>query len=151
MLTPRSLSSRCTSRGTCFFLSLTSCNVAVGRRSMLVQRSLHPMSMNATKVCVSKRLYVMTSAPHRNCAKILGAMRAEITCSNTLNAQEARDVVRWEVRYNFIKISMKLSLFVKNHFHQKPLSSNTTFIQNHFHQKPLSSKTIFEPKTQTRP
>ena len=34
-------------------------------------------------------------------------------------------------------------LFIKNHFHQKPLSSKTTFIKNHFHQKPLSSKTTF--------
>ena len=34
---------------------------------------------------------------------------------------------------------MKLSLFIKNHFHQKPLSSKTTFIR-----KPLSSKTNFK-------
>ena len=47
------------------------------------------------------------------------------------------------VRYSFINISMKLSLFIKNHFHQKPLSSKTTFIKNRFHQKPLSSETTF--------
>ena len=67
------------------------------------------------------------------------------------------------VRYGFIKIRMKVvnfikNIFIKNHFHQKPLSSKTTFIknnfhQNHFHQttlikiqfhqKPFSSKTIF--------
>ena len=50
--------------------------------------------------------------------------------------------------------------FIKNHFHQKPLSSKplsseplgskTTFIKNHFHQKPLSPKTTFikNPKPQ---
>ena len=52
------------------------------------------------------------------------------------------------VRYEFIKIRMKVVNFIKNHFHQnhfhqKPLSSKTTFIKNHFHQKPLSSKTTF--------
>ena len=63
-------------------------------------------------------------------------------------------VSKWTVRYSFIKIGMKLSLFIKNHFHQKPLSSSkTTFIQNplssknifikNHHQKPLSSKTTF--------
>ena len=60
--------------------------------------------------------------------------------------------------YGFIKIRMKVvhfikkfsskTTFIKNHFHQKPLSSKTissktTFIKNHFHQKPLSSKTTF--------
>ena len=45
--------------------------------------------------------------------------------------------------YGFIKIRMKVVHFIKNHFHQKPLSSKTTFIKNHFHQKPLSSKTTF--------
>ena len=38
---------------------------------------------------------------------------------------------------------MKLSLFIKNHFHQKPLSSKTTFIKIHFHPKPLSSENHF--------
>ena len=47
------------------------------------------------------------------------------------------------VRYGFIKIMMNVVNFIKNHFHQKPLSSKTTFIKNHFHQKPLSSKTTF--------
>ena len=53
---------------------------------------------------------------------------------------------------------MKLSLFIKKNFHQKPLSSKTTFIQttfiqNHFHQtttfikKPLSSKNHSHQKT----
>ena len=43
----------------------------------------------------------------------------------------------WEVKYKFIK----------NHFHQKPISSKThfhqktTFIKKQFHQRPLSSKT----------
>ena len=46
------------------------------------------------------------------------------------------------VRYGFIKIRMKVVTFIKNHFHQKPLSK-TTFIKNHFHQKPLSSKSTF--------
>ena len=57
------------------------------------------------------------------------------------------------VRYGFIKIRMKVVIFIKNHFHQKPLSSKTTFIKTtfirttlikiHFHQNPFSSKTIF--------
>ena len=62
------------------------------------------------------------------------------------------------VRYGFIKIRMKVvnfikKIFIKNHFHQKPLSSKTTFIKNHFHQNhfdqnhfdqnPLSSRTTF--------
>ena len=62
------------------------------------------------------------------------------------------------VRCGFIKIRMKVvnfikKIFIKNHFHQKPLSSETTFIKNHFHQNhfhqnhfdqnPLSSRTIF--------
>ena len=66
--------------------------------------------------------------------------------------------VHARVRYGFIKIRMKVvnfikNIFIKNHFHQKPLSSKTTFIRttfirttfikNHFHQKPFSSKTIF--------
>ena len=33
--------------------------------------------------------------------------------------------------------------FIKNQFHQRPISSETTFIKNHFHQKPISSKTNF--------
>ena len=70
------------------------------------------------------------------------------------------------VRYGFIKIRVKVVIFIKkffikNHFHQKPLSSKTTFtktmfirttfikiqfhqhfffIKNHFHQKPFSSE-----------
>ena len=62
------------------------------------------------------------------------------------------------VRYGFIKIRMKVvnfikKIFIKNHFHQKPLSSKTTLIKTtlirttlikiHFHQEPLSSKTTF--------
>ena len=47
------------------------------------------------------------------------------------------------VRYGFIMIRVKVDNFIKNHFHQKPLSSKTTFIKNHFHQKPHSSKTTF--------
>ena len=63
-----------------------------------------------------------------------------------------------QVRYSFIKIVMKLSLFIS-----KPLSSKTTFIPNHFHPKrdnfiknsfipkqfhpkPLSSQYHFHPK-----
>ena len=43
------------------------------------------------------------------------------------------------VRHEFIKIRMKMDnfikkMFIKNHFHQNPLSPKTTFIKNHFHQ-----------------
>ena len=41
---------------------------------------------------------------------------------------------------------MKVVNFIKNHFHQKPISSKTTFIKNHFHQKiknHFHQKTIF--------
>ena len=54
-----------------------------------------------------------------------------------------RAVLAGRVRNSFIKIGMKLSLFIKNHFHHKPLSSKTTFIKNHFHQKRLFSNTVF--------
>ena len=52
------------------------------------------------------------------------------------------------VRHGFIKIRMKVvnfikKNFIKNHFHQKPLSPKKIFIKNHFHQKPLSSKNHF--------
>ena len=55
------------------------------------------------------------------------------------------------IRYGFIKIGMKVvtfikTTFIKNHFHQKPLSSKTTFIKINFHQKPFSSKTHFQQK-----
>ena len=51
------------------------------------------------------------------------------------------------VRYGFIKIRMKVvnfirKIFIKNHFHQKPLSSKTTFIKNHFHQKTPNPKDL---------
>ena len=58
------------------------------------------------------------------------------------------------VRYTFIKIWMKLSLFIKNHIHQKPHSSKNTFIKN-FHPKytfipsTLSSQVHFHPIPQT--
>ena len=56
-----------------------------------------------------------------------------------------------QVHHNtFIKTKFSSkSTFIKNHFHQKTLSSKTNFIKkpisskNHFHQKPLSSKTTF--------
>ena len=40
------------------------------------------------------------------------------------------------VRYGFIKIRMKVVNFIKK-----------IFIKNHFHQKPLSSKPLQTPKT----
>ena len=44
----------------------------------------------------------------------------------------------------FIKMPLSSkTTFIKNHFHQKPFSSKTNFIKNQFHQRPLSSKTIF--------
>ena len=51
------------------------------------------------------------------------------------------------VRYGFIIIRMKVvnfikKIFIKNHFHQKPLSSKTTFIKNHFHQKTPNPKDL---------
>ena len=47
-----------------------------------------------------------------------------------------------------LMVTMVKYKFIKNHFHQNPLSSknhfhqNATFIKNQFHQKPISSKTL---------
>ena len=71
---------------------------------------------------------------------------AKVTIAWTTVGFEGVYMLRWlrlGVRYGFIKIRMKVVNFIKNHFHQKPLSSRTTFIKNHFHQEPLSSKTTF--------
>ena len=68
----------------------------------------------------------------------------------------------WLVRYTFIQIEMKLSLFIpkmftQNHFHPKTtfiqnhFHPKSTFIPNHFHPKPLSSKTIFIPYPKPQP
>ena len=66
------------------------------------------------------------------------------------------------VKYKFIKnhfhqkpLSSKTNfikkpLSSKNHFHQKPVSSKTTSIKNQFHQKPFSSETIFIRKNETK-
>ena len=59
---------------------------------------------------------------------------------------------------NWMKLSLSIkklsskNTFIKNHFHQKPLSSKTTFIQTtfikiHFHPKRLSSENHFHQKT----
>ena len=45
---------------------------------------------------------------------------------------------------------IKKTTFIKNQFHQRPLSSKTTFIKNQFHQKPFSSETIFIRKNETK-
>ena len=55
-------------------------------------------------------------------------------CSRSLHALPLR------VRYTFIQIGMKLSLFIPK-----------IFIPNHFHPKPLSSSTIFIPHPKPQP
>ena len=78
-------------------------------------------------------------------------------CMGSVEASHLEVLAFVAVRYGFIKIRMKVvnlikKIFIKNHFHQKPLSSKTTLIKNHSHQKttfikkPLSSKNHFHQK-----
>ena len=73
-----------------------------------------------------------------------GAGRLKIS-TQFQNVPDVMDRFYW-VRYSFIKIGMKLSLFIpkifiQNHFHPK-----TTFIQNHFHPKTTFIQNHFHPK-----
>ena len=110
---------------------------------------------------MARTFELVRSAPHLPISSFRGQPRTCVPKKRGTHSglrREFCEVRATAVRYSFIKIGMKLSLFIpkplssQNHVHQKPLhhkpfsykpfSFKSNFTQNHFHQNPISSNFI---------